>query len=175
MVTPSRADGECDTEGNCAVPVKENWRAEQRRLYEYWSSKRPCDAVLPGRQHVDPLEIPSLLPHLFLIDVERQPLRFRYRVVGTQLEPELGGKLTGMWLDEVFEDFGGSLLEKQLMSVSQSGKPIHHKGPLLPSIDKGFLWIERLILPLARDGSTIDMLMGVSFVGPRRGIGDVND
>lgn len=58
--------------------MDESWRPEQRCLYEYWHSKRPSDAALPGRQHVDPLEIPSLLPHLFLIDVVREPLRFRY-------------------------------------------------------------------------------------------------
>jgi hypothetical protein len=154
------------------LPMDENWRPEQRHLYGYWLKKRPRDAALPGRQHIDPLEIPDLLPHLFLIDVEREPLRFQYRVVGTALESGLGGKLTGMMLTEAFADFAGSVLEQQLTAVVKTAKPIYHKGPLLPSIDQGFLWIERLILPLARDGSTVDMLMGVSFVGPRREVQD---
>ena len=150
------------------LPMDEMWRAEQHRLYDYWVKIRPGDVALPGRQHLDPIEIPDLLPYFFLIDVEKEPLRFRYRVVGTTLETELGHKLTGVWLHDAFADFSGSLLEQQLTSVAANAEPIYHKGPLLTSIDKDFLWIERLILPLARDGSTVDMLMGVSFIGPRR-------
>ena len=39
-----------------------------RRLAEYLAAKAP-PGKLAGRQHIDPLEIPDLLPHLMLVDV----------------------------------------------------------------------------------------------------------
>ena len=50
---------------------------------------------LPGRQHIDPVDFPTLLPFVNLVDVEREQgegeqgardagrMRFRYRLVGT--------------------------------------------------------------------------------------------
>ena len=39
--------------------------------FAYWRGIRPDDAALPGRQHLDPLHIPHLLPHIWLVDVLR--------------------------------------------------------------------------------------------------------
>src|SRR5258708_36707350 len=91
------------------LPMDEMWRAEQHRLYDYWVKIRPGGVALPGRQHLDPIEIPDLLPYFFLIDVEKEPLRFRYRVVGTTLETELAHKFTGGGPPDGFASFPGIL------------------------------------------------------------------
>ena len=54
-------------------------------LYDYWRSKAPADGTLPGRKHIDPLDIPTLLPHIWLVDVVDAPRRFRVRLLGTAL------------------------------------------------------------------------------------------
>ena len=57
-----------------------------RRMIAHWESLAPGPGILPGRQHFDPIQVPDLLPHIWLIDVERGPmLRFRYRLLGTAL------------------------------------------------------------------------------------------
>jgi PAS domain-containing protein len=78
------------------------WRIEHhprfKRLANYLSSKAP-PAGLPGRQHIDPLEIPDLLPHLMLIDVvpaQFEPARYHIRLVGTEV---VDG--TGRYVEEV--------------------------------------------------------------------------
>ena len=49
---------------------------------EYWHSLAPGEGF-PGRQHIDPTDIPGLLPGVWLIDVQRNPLSFMFRIVGT--------------------------------------------------------------------------------------------
>src|SRR5258708_34230503 len=117
------------------LPMDEMWRAEQHRLYDYWVKIRPGDVALPGRQHLNPIEIPDLLPYFFLIDVEKEPLRFRYRVGGTTLETELGHKLTGVCRHDTFAAFSGSLLEQELSSGAAMPGPHNSKVPVLPTLD----------------------------------------
>src|SRR3546814_16858489 len=55
-----------------------------RRIVEHWASMGP-PGRLPGRPHLDPLHIPSLLSNIWLLDVEREPrLRPRYRLLGPE-------------------------------------------------------------------------------------------
>ena len=51
----------------------ETWHPTIRALYDYWVSVHPPGG-LPGRQHIDPIAIPRLLPHLFMVDVSRDPI-----------------------------------------------------------------------------------------------------
>lgn len=146
--------------------MSNRWHPKLRRAYDYWLKIRPNADALPGRQHLDPTDVPDLLPHLFLVDVTKEPLRFHYRLMGTSLVNAVGRDITGMWFDEAFPDFRGSALEEQMSAVVRNAKLSYHKGPLLASAEREFLWIERLLLPLARDGSNVDMLMGVSLFGP---------
>jgi hypothetical protein len=54
-----------------------------REALAYWEGKlsgRP----MPTRRDFDPVfEIPHLLPWIMLVDVLREPLDFRYRLIGT--------------------------------------------------------------------------------------------
>jgi hypothetical protein len=72
---------------------------------EMWDERRdqhPPGGGLPGRQHVDPLEIgPSLLPLLFLLEVEDPPLRFRYRLTGTHMVKGIGSDPTGQLIPAI--------------------------------------------------------------------------
>lgn len=66
-----------------------------RGLTEYWVSIRP-PGLLPGRQHFEPLDVPALLPNLWLVDVIRGAApRFRYRLVGTNIARAFDGDPTG--------------------------------------------------------------------------------
>lgn len=69
------------------------------RTYAYWRGKRQGDR-LPSRGDLDPAEIPRLLPNLFLIDVLRDPLRFRYRLIGTAITERFQRDSTGRLIDE---------------------------------------------------------------------------
>src|SRR5215467_5972175 len=55
-----------------------------RRLHDYWDAKRG-DRLFPARRDLDPLEFGFALGHVVLVEVTRPPLRFRFRLVGTEV------------------------------------------------------------------------------------------
>jgi hypothetical protein len=137
-----------------------SWHPKVKQLYDYWRAVHP-PAGLPGRQHIDPIDLPRFLPHLFLVDVERAPLRFRYRLVGTDYVRMMGHDLTGQHLDEVHPGFHG-LIQRQYIDLVERRRPAYRKGPVMyVEAMKDHLFVERLVVPLARDGSTVDMILGI--------------
>lgn len=118
---------------------------------------------MPGRHDLDPLDIPKLLTHLWLSDVEHEPLRFRFRLVGSAIVKGVGRELTGTYFDECFEDFAGSSPHNTLVDVCGKGTPIWNRAPaLITRPGYNVKQIERIFLPLAADGETVDMVMGLS-------------
>lgn len=134
-------------------------------LKRYWQAIHPPNG-LPGRQHFDPLAVPSLLPWLILVDVARDPLRFRYRLIGTAHVDSLGFNPTGRWFDEAHPNFGETSACREFVAVVERGEPAYYRGPLTFVTTKAYLEIERLTLPLARDGKTIDMLLCIAVHKP---------
>jgi hypothetical protein len=67
--------------------------------YEYWRRKAG-GRRMPRRADIDPAEIPKLLPHIRLIDVIG-PGRYRYRLVGTEVQRFHGTNPTGRYVHEV--------------------------------------------------------------------------
>jgi hypothetical protein len=137
--------------------------ARVEQLYEHWLGLRPGPGVLPGRQHLDPVSLPvSLLPFLWLADVERTPLRFRYRLLGTEHVRVLGRDYTGHWIDEAHPNFVGSAAYGQFVAAAERGEVGYRCGNTLIILPKDYRSMERLILPLARDGREVDMLLAIS-------------
>ena len=129
-------------------------------LYDYWRGKH-AKAVLPGRQHIQPEEIVRVLPHLVLYDVIRDGTGydFRARLVGTAFSELLGRNITGRLLSEVADPVSYAGLRRRLAEAVECRVPVtgisrvHHP-------ERSFLTFSHLTLPLARDGRTVDMLLG---------------
>jgi hypothetical protein len=135
------------------------WHPIVRQVYEYWLAIRPA-AGLPGRQHVDPGAVTPALPYLFIVDVSRDPLRFRYRLVGTAYAELMGRDLTGAYYDEVHPGFTGEI-RRQYMDAVEHRRPAYRKGRAM-YVNEERRWpiVERVIAPLARNGSDVDMILG---------------
>lgn len=139
-------------------------KPETRAMYKYWQSKRPGPGLLPGRKHIDPTEIPHLLPSMFLMDVvwndDRKAYRVKFRLIGTAITNYIGRDSTGLFLDEVYPDPNKvpsyiamkAAIERQRITIQ------YHPPVARP--DKSFIPTERIILPLADDGETVDMVLG---------------
>lgn len=142
-------------------PERSDWHPQISALHAYWSAIAP-PGLLPGRQHVDPTAIPRLLPHVWMMDVQSSPLRFRWRLIGTEAQ---AGKLLlrpGDRLDDHLEGEELARAEAVLREVVQGRRPSWARGrPVMPHAAT-VLSLERVILPLARDGETVDMLLGAT-------------
>ncbi len=132
-------------------------------VLSYWRSLRPADGALPGRQHFDPASISSLLPCLRLYDVHCDPWRFRYRLVGTELVRCLGRDPTGRWFGADVPDAEASKSFCDLVFVASGQGLSYHRGyPVYTKAHKNHLTSERILLPLARNGHDVDMILGLS-------------
>lgn len=130
-------------------------------IYAYWLKKKG-DRFAPSRADIDPTEIPLLLPYVGLVDVFRNPLRFRYRLTGTQISSAYGKELTGRYLDEIDLDGHQREIIDEYRTVAESGQPLCAIWDYQRN-DGRHLHYERLALPLSSDGKTVDMLFGGGF------------
>lgn len=94
-----------------------------RPLYGYWQERRGGRAG-PGRSEIDPLDFPpALLPHLVMIDVERDPLDFRYRLAGTAADHIHGMPLTGVRVLDLKPQAFAKLLQEDLTRMAERPEP----------------------------------------------------
>jgi len=139
-----------------------------KALYTYWQSIHPEGGpegkALPGRRHFDPIDIPDLLPNIWLIDVVRDAQhdgapRFRFRLVGTQIVKFTGRDATGLWLDEVYPAYETTEAYRAHRAVCESGEPHYRKSGVISNPGRKYVEAERLYLPLAEDGRTVDIIL----------------
>lgn len=107
------------------------------------------------------MDLPRLLRWLWLVDVARDPLRFRARLMGTEHVIAMGHDPTGEWLDIAFPHFLGSANYQDYVTVAE-GRPSYRKGPPTYHIDKQHVVLERIMLPLAADGIRVDMILAIT-------------
>lgn len=131
---------------------------EMNEIYTLWLAKRGWRRM-PARPDIDPTEIPRLLPNVMLVDVFHAPLRFRYRLIGTNVVSATGEDRTGKSFDNVEFFAANPIVMQQYASVVATGEPIHSTEPFYRLDNRRTYDVERLLLPLSADGVTVDMIL----------------
>ncbi len=134
-------------------------RPQFARVYGYLRSVAPS-GLLPGRQHIDPLDFHDLLTYVNLIDVERSESgpRFRFRLVGTMQTIMAKRDITGLYIeDAVLPRFYRRILGN-LNRVLETATPLYDRFSM-PHPQREFIDSERMYYPLAADGRNIDMIL----------------
>ncbi len=136
-------------------------------LLDWWRKRRAALGHLPGRQHFDPVSIKPLLPWIFMVDVEGAGdpagrLRFRWRLLGSELTAMAGRNATGRWFDELYpEPVYGDFVRSYVDTVSQC-RAVRSVGTMaIASAARDFLPYESVKTPLATDGRTVDLILGL--------------
>jgi hypothetical protein len=80
--------------------IEQSTSPQVRALNAWWTSRR-ADADMPDRSALWPGDILKLLPSVFLSELEPDPFRIRYRLVGTRAVALTGFDFTGRYLDEM--------------------------------------------------------------------------
>lgn len=134
------------------------------RLYRHWETVRGTRAM-PSRAEFDPLALPDLLGNLILIDVLREPLRFRYRLIGSRLTERVRRDMTGRFFDEVPEPLYRERLYSWHGGVAEERAP--RAGTTARRLLERWEPYEILTLPLSADGTNVDMtLTGLYYLTP---------
>ncbi|MFO7482221.1 PAS domain-containing protein [Oceanibaculum nanhaiense] len=136
-----------------------------RKLASYWWSQR-AGRTLPSRDDVDPLDLPNgVLANMILLDIvgSERYRRFRFRLVGTAIYTHVGRELTGLHIDEALPEPYLSYVTFTHTTAADQRLPVysetlyHDQGNFVNGITY------RLVLPLASDGETADMIMTCQF------------
>lgn len=128
-------------------------------LDAYWQSLRG-DRDFPAKRDIDPAEIKASLPYINIAEIHQQPLRVRYRLVGTELCRVYNEDYTGKWLHDA--DWGSLVgqYEQIYQTVLARRTPIFGVGRIE--------WEGRIITsewgkwPLSDDGVTITHCLGMA-------------
>jgi hypothetical protein len=134
------------------------------QLLSLWLERRQAGR-LPARASFDPLEMRKLLGRIVILDVLSDPLRFRFRLVGTDWVTRFGFDPTNTFVDD-FPRVPSRAFIKDIMSkVALERVPLMVRRSVI--IDSQYFRYGMLLLPLATDGDVVDMIM-MGFDFPNR-------
>lgn len=130
-----------------------------QRFRDYWNARRAGPDAVPLRADFDPSHLRELLPNIVIMEVERDPLRFRYRLVGTRVAEFNGLDFTGRYLGTI-----GWHEERQL--VESCTDAVTGKAPLCGfytwTLKNGNIAkCEFALFPFSNDGAAITQLFGI--------------
>jgi hypothetical protein len=138
--------------------------AKVRQLHAHWEQVRGARAM-PGRADIDPSAIKPLLPNMVIADISHDPLRVRYRLVGTAVAERARFDFTGTWLHEV--DFREPKDWIALYEIFVREKrplfdrsEIPYEDPVRPPQPYEFC-----MLPLSADGATVTHMLSLEDYG----------
>jgi len=138
-----------------------------RALLDYWTSKLDGQ-LMPKKSMIDPLEIPTLLPHIGIVDVDHSTgIRFKIRLYGTDVVDVAGEERTGKFI----EDFGEDLPEdtRKLLvqrwvngctATYEQKKPFFAIGRRADP-QRSFHIVHTAALPLTTNGTEVDQILGL--------------
>ncbi len=130
-----------------------------RLLNEWWMLNRG-PAGLPDRASFDPSKHTRLLANMMICELEPQPFRVRYRLVGTKVTAITGFDFTGRYLDEVL---GSEAPEPWLEYYAEIART---RAPLFGAVEEatksgGTFKYEFGIFPVALGGTEVGQFLSV--------------
>jgi hypothetical protein len=145
---------------------------ELRQALDYWRGKC-AGRAMPRRIDIDPVEMRAWLAGTFLADVyfdsaSGRPADVHFRVAGAAVGELYGMELTNRSLSEV--DMDGYRYQgfANYLCVVEQRQPKYSISRYVGDDGKPHSY-EMLLMPLTRDGSACDMLLGVMMPLPGSG------
>ncbi len=129
-----------------------------RQALAHWNSL--CgDTPIPQRRDLDPIDIPTLLPHSELIEVLSGPLDFRYRLIGDVIDQIASGYHAGMRLSEIPGQRPPSVVFALYAETVLRRRPVCARLPY-DGKDPCIAHVDALIMPLT-ENRDVDLLWGI--------------
>jgi len=131
-------------------------------LYGYWDEKRGTRRA-PRRQDIDPVDIPHILPHMFICEVLRDPADYLVTLFGTALVQAFGADLTNRTFNGICESPLTSSIREEYDRVTESFAPIFAARDA-GWLGRDYVRYSRLLLPLSDDDQTVNKLFGAVYL-----------
>jgi hypothetical protein len=132
-----------------------------RLIYAYWRGKAAGRDV-PARRDIDPAEILSLLPHVFLYEVHQaDPPGYTVRIMGETMQQSVQGIRRGMSLEALHGAANWARVRQTYDRTVSLRRPdyvehaLHFQGI-------HYVTLRRILLPLAEPDGRISRLIGTA-------------
>lgn len=138
----------------------------QEDVLKYWlGACPPRRNEIPSRADMKVTDLRSRMASIAIVDIEQDPVDFRYRLIGTHFREFMFNDYTGKLYSEIRGKGRESEVWKLLEEVRTSGKPIYTEIPYIgPKSD--FMRASNLCLPLADNHHNVDKIMLVADFQP---------
>lgn len=129
-----------------------------RTLHRWWLERSAGD--IPDRADLNPADLKPLLPNLFIVDVEHDPFRIRYRLVGTRAIEVTGYDITGHYLDNLLAADGGEPWVENYRTAYRTRRPLFGAVEALTRNGGRFTY-EFGLFPLRKGGTAVDQFVSI--------------
>lgn len=137
-------------------------------LFEFWESK--CiDEQYPDWREIDFTDLGPWLGNINVVEINREPFSFRYRIFGTTISEMINAELTNKTLEQVSNRISGGIIESYKAMINEPKPMLYiHEQPVWHGELAVFT---RLMLPMASDdGDRLIVMVGAYRDGRRQGI-----
>ncbi|MFQ5776293.1 MAG: PAS domain-containing protein [Kiloniellaceae bacterium] len=136
--------------------------------HDHWTRLRGAERAMPRREDLDPLDTPPrLLAYSELVEVLQDPLDFRYRLIGTEIDRISRRSYTGLTVRQIPSQSPPSRMFDFFALAFQRRSPLcarlPYEGP-----DGDVESIRNLLLPLGADGREVSFFWSVVEIERRR-------
>jgi hypothetical protein len=125
--------------------------------FAYWDRIRG-ERRMPRFADIDAVDIPKLLPHVIVLDVESDPLDFRYRLIGEHVGKFVRKGLKGRSFREFDEKKPGNTIFDTLAAVVYGRLPRFGRAAYAGENPK-MQRFQEILLPLSDDGESVNRIL----------------
>lgn len=148
----------------------ETWHSIQRishplirQFASYWQMKRG-ERYAPARGDIEPADLCQFLPHMFMLDVIRPDMRFKVRLVGTDMERDSNFyNTTGRFTDEVVPPHVYPELRDEIEDVARHFV-LRYKIADMAWQGRPYARYHRLMMPLSDDQCMVNIVLGIGYL-----------
>ena len=126
------------------------------RLFRIWKEIRGPQG-LPSRADLSPERLGFILGQITIVDILRDPINFRYRLIGTRLEEAGRRGDQGKTLDQVEPASYRDMITKSFRQVVDFKPPLCQHVSYLQN--QNLVSYEQLILPFSHTGAGVEVLV----------------
>jgi hypothetical protein len=141
-------------------PERDDVHRDLVPMHDFW--RQECGGAVPlPRRFIDPVRLPpKILPRFAIIEVFRDPMDFRYRLLGTNLIQFFGRDSTGKRFSEIdYPQPQGDRL-KHYFELIANEDVVVHRQTTADWANRDYVTIASMFVPGTSDGKTTDLIFG---------------
>jgi hypothetical protein len=132
-----------------------------RLLLSHWTAAA-ANGRLPSTAMIDPRKLGEVMGWMYVIRVERDPLRFLYLSTGDKIVRRIGFNPVGMYLDQHPDPSARDAITGLFTAVVTTARP-HRAGSVRRLLDRDLV-TQAVVLPLAGADGTVDHLLALQIL-----------